>query len=60
MSKEKARLGEGRWRGERRAVTVRKGQSDGETREGGTRGLGKRNWRRVKERDEATGMRTRG
>lgn len=38
MSEEKARLGEGRWRGERRAVTVRKGQSDGETREGRHKG----------------------
>lgn len=28
--------------------------------EGGTRGLEKRNWRGVKERDEVTRMRTRG
>lgn len=28
--------------------------------EGGTRGLEKRNWSRVKERDEVTRMRTRG
>lgn len=28
--------------------------------EGGTTGLEKRNWRRVKERDEVTRMRTRG
>lgn len=61
-SEEKAPLGQGwlRVRGKRRAITTREGQSDGETRGGGTRGLERRNWRRVKERGEVTRMRTRG
>lgn len=58
----KGTCGEGGWRVRAREELFLwgKGRAMEKKEQGGTRGLEKRNWRRVKERDEVTRMRTRG